>query len=119
MASSLNQTELPAETATAQSPRDVPEGEIEYEHDAQPGRVHTNKWQNCCIYEEPLAEEPVAHSLALGAVWVAYRPDLSTEQVELLRNIVRGELQPGLKPLVLLSPQPGAPCRNGIGQPIQ
>jgi hypothetical protein len=175
--------ELPAETAIAQSPRDVPEGqiedteiegviffpeqsrdhedgEIEYGHDAPPGGAHSDEWQNCGIYDGPLAEEPVVHSLEHGAVWVAYRPDLSAEQVAVLREIVRGELQAGLEPLVLLSPkpeleapivatawqvqlkldeaadprlplflkkyqngpytpEPGAPCSNGIGQPLE
>ncbi|MCB0191517.1 MAG: DUF3105 domain-containing protein [Anaerolineae bacterium] len=140
--------------------RDHEDGDIEYDHAVPPGGVHSEEWQNCGIYNESLAEEPVMHSLEHGAVWVAYRPNLPDQQVEILQNIVRGELQAGLEPLVLLSPQPeldapivisawqvqlqlddandarlplflkkyqngpytpepGAPCSNGIGQPVK
>lgn len=138
--------------------RDHQDGEIEYEHDTPPGGAHSDEWQNCGIYNEPLAKEPVMHSLEHGAVWVAYHSDLPSAQVETLRAIVRSQLQAGGEPLVLLSPQPeleapivaaawqvqlqladaadprlplflkkyqngpytpepGAPCSNGIGQP--
>ncbi|MCG3209679.1 MAG: hypothetical protein FOGNACKC_03306 [Anaerolineae bacterium] len=86
--------------------RDHQDGEIEYEHDTPPGGAHSDEWQNCGIYNEPLAKEPVIHSLEHGAVWVAYRSDLPTTQVETLRAIVRNQLQAGGEPLVLLSPQP-------------
>jgi hypothetical protein len=140
--------------------RDHQDGEIEYEHDLPPGGAHSDVWQNCGIYNKPLAQEQVMHSLEHGAVWVAYRPDLPVEQVETLRNVIRGELQAGVEPLVLLSPQPdlaaplvatawqvqlqldspnderlslflkkyqngpytpepGAPCTGGVGQPIE
>ena len=140
--------------------RDHEDGDIEYDHEVPPGGAHSDEWQNCGIYNEPLVEEPVIHSLEHGAVWVAYQPDLPVGQLETLQNIVRGELQAGIEPLVLLSPQPelgapivatawqvqlqlddvddarlplflkkyqngpytpepGAPCTNGIGQPVE
>ncbi len=145
----------------AEQSQDHRDGEIEYEHDVPPGGAHSDAWQNCGIYNEPLATEPVMHSLEHGAVWIAYRPDdLTAEQVEMLRTVIRGELQAGVEPLVLLSPQPdlaspivatawqvqlhldspdderlllflkkyqngpytpepGAPCTGGIGEPLE
>ena len=41
------------------------------------------------------------HSLEHGAVWLAYRPDLSQEKVAELPNMVRGESY------ILMSPFPG------------
>jgi hypothetical protein len=144
----------------AEQSRDHQDGKIEYEHDMPPGGAHSDAWQNCGIYDEPLVQELVMHSLEHGAVWVAYRPDLPVEQVEMLRNVIRDELQAGVEPLVLLSPQPelaaslvatawqvqlhldspaderlllflkkyqngpytpepGAPCTGGVGEPLE
>lgn len=158
-AGAVDESEIEGVIFFPEQSRDHEDGEIEYEHDAPPGGAHSDEWQNCGIYDEPLGEGPVVHSLEHGAVWVAYRPDLPAGQVETLRNLVRVELQAGVEPLVLLSPQPGlespivatawqvqlqlddaadarlplflkkyqtgpytpepgAPCSNGIGQPL-
>jgi hypothetical protein len=159
-AGAVDESEIEGVIFFPEQSRNHEDGEIEYEHDAPPGGAHSDAWQNCGIYDEPLAEEPVVHSLEHGAVWVAYQPDFPAQQVEMLRNIVRAELQAGIEPLVLLSPQPGleapivatawrvqlqlddaadvrlplflqkyqtgpytpepgAPCSNGIGQPLE
>lgn len=66
-----------------------------------PGGQHNPVWQNCGIYDEPIATEHVIHSLEHGAVWVTYQPDLPQEQIEALEDAVRGESY------TLLSPYPG------------
>ncbi len=82
-------------------------GEIDYSEAVPPGGMHSDAWQNCGIYDELLPEESIVHSLEHGAVWIAYQPELPSEQVELLRNLVRQEQQARGEPLVLLAPKPG------------
>ena len=64
------------------------------------GGVHSGIWQNCGIYEEPIDAKNAVHSMEHGAVWVTYRPELESDDVETLQDIVRGETH------VLLSPYP-------------
>lgn len=77
------------------------EGDIVYPEDVPVGGPHNPTWQNCGSYAEPVRTENVIHSLEHGAVWIAYQPDLPAEQVEILRDLVRGES------LVVLAPKPG------------
>lgn len=65
------------------------------------GGVHHDAWQNCGIYNEPIAPENAVHSIEHGAVWITYRPDLPADQIEKLEDRVRGESY------LLLSPYPG------------
>lgn len=65
------------------------------------GGIHNPEWQNCGIYDEPVPIENAVHSLEHGAMWLTYQPDLPQEDVETLRDAVRGE------PYVLMSPYPG------------
>ena len=67
------------------------------------GGVHSAQWQNCGIYDQPVQNEKAAHSLEHGAVWIAYRPDLTAGDVETLRSLARGHSH------VLLSPYPDLP----------
>ncbi len=64
------------------------------------GGAHSGIWQNCGIYEEPIDAKNAVHSMEHGAVWVTYRPELETNDVESLQDTVRGETY------VLLSPYP-------------
>ncbi len=86
--------------------KDHQEGEIGYADNVPHGGMHSDGWQNCGIYDEPIPDEPIVHSLEHGAVWIAYLPDLSSYQVEILRNLVRQEQQAQGEPLVLLAPNP-------------
>ncbi len=65
------------------------------------GGVHANIWQNCGIYNEPIASKNAVHSLEHGAVWIAYQPELPADQIERLKDAVRG------KQFLLLAPFPG------------
>lgn len=68
------------------------------------GGEHNSTWLNCGIYAEPVVNEFAVHSLEHGAVWITYRPDLSAQDVEQLRTLVRG------KNYALLSPYPDLPA---------
>lgn len=82
------------------------DGDIAYASDAPAGGPHNPTWLNCGIYEEPIREENVVHSLEHGAVWLAYQPDLSEDQIDLLRNIVRQERRSRREPLIVMAPKP-------------
>lgn len=62
---------------------------------------HSTYPQTCAVYEAPVVPEHAVHSMEHGAVWVTYRPDLPTDQVEVLRGLVDGS------PYRLLSPYEG------------
>jgi len=65
------------------------------------GGTHNPQWQNCGIYTEALDSSLAVHSLEHGAVWLAYHPDLATEKVAELQELVRGQSY------ILMSPFPG------------
>ncbi|GAB4449508.1 MAG: hypothetical protein OHK0015_54720 [Chloroflexi bacterium OHK40] len=80
------------------------DGPLTYAQTPPAGGVHNAVWQNCGIYDQPVANENAVHSQEHGAVWVTYRPDLSAEAVEVLRGQIRG------KRYTLLSPFPDLPA---------
>ncbi len=63
--------------------------------------AHFSAWQSCGIYDQPVQLGNALHSMEHGAVWLTYLPDLSSEQVDALRDIVRGNA------FVLMSPYEG------------
>jgi len=80
---------------------------ITYEQNIPVGGPHSGVWQNCGIYDEPIREENVVSSLERGAIWLAYRPDLPSEQTEYLRDLLRQEHHRFGKPFLILAPKPG------------
>lgn len=68
------------------------------------GGRHNPAWQNCRVYEEPIAREHGVHSLEHGAVWITYRDDLPAAQVRRISAAADGQ------PYVLVSPYPGLPA---------
>jgi hypothetical protein len=79
-------------------------GPVAYPQTPPVGGPHNPFWQNCGIYAEPVPNEQAVHSLEHGAVWITYRPDLSSDQIALLRDLVRGNSH------ALLSPYPDLPA---------
>ncbi len=75
-------------------------GTVTYAQSPPVGGEHASAWQNCGIYADPIPNERAVHSLEHGAVWLAYRPDLPPDQIEQLRNLVRG------RSYTLMSPYP-------------
>ncbi|MBA2442946.1 MAG: DUF3105 domain-containing protein [Rubrobacter sp.] len=67
--------------------RDHTNQPVSYEQDPPVGGPHTDVWQNCGFYEEPVPNEPAVHSLEHGAVWVTHDPGLEEDQVEELRTL--------------------------------
>ena len=127
---------------------DIPFGDL-----PPAGGVHDPVWQNCGIYEEPLATPNVVHSMEHGAVWITYQPDLPADEVAAIQDAIRGQnflvVSPypeQRSPIVLTgwgvqleldspdderfdtfieryrvgpnTPERGAACTNGIGEPI-
>ena len=83
------------------------EGDIHADDEVPAGGLHSAQWQNCGIYDEPVREENVVHSMEHGAVWIAYQPDLAADQVEILRDLVRQERSRQREPLIVLAPKAG------------
>ncbi len=64
------------------------------------GGDHNVQWQNCGVYEQPIKDENAVHSLEHGAVWIAYRPDIDSQQRQALVKFSLG------RPYILLAPYP-------------
>jgi hypothetical protein len=84
--------------------RDHTTDPVTYAETPPVGGDHAPTWLNCGVYTEPVSNELAVHALEHGAVWVTYRPDLTTEQVEALRAQIRGQ------GYTLLSPYPDLPA---------
>lgn len=78
-------------------------GTVKYAQNPPVGGPHNPVWQNCGIYDTPVANENAVHSMEHGAVWITYQPSLSNSEITQLQNLVRGHSY------ALLSPYPGLP----------
>lgn len=67
------------------------------------GGAHNPAPLKCDVYTEPVPNEQAVHSMEHGAVWITYQPNLAADQVDQLRNLVRGQSY------LLLSPYPDLP----------
>jgi hypothetical protein len=76
---------------------------VVYETVPPVGGDHSFAWQNCGIYDRPIAAETAVHSMQHGALWLTYRPELADDQVEQLRGLVRRYRS------LILSPYPALP----------
>lgn len=83
--------------------RDHVTGPVTYPQTPPVGGPHAAIWQNCGIYNAPVQNETAVHSLEHGAVWLTYQPTLPADQIELLKQLVRGHRY------ALLSPYDGLP----------
>ena len=83
-------------------------GPQEYPQTPPVGGAHSATWWNCGVYDQPIPKEMAVHSMEHGAVWIAYRADLPADDVERLRNLVRG------KDYTLLSPWTDPPLSNPV-----
>ena len=64
-------------------------GHISYRHNPPVGGRYALQWQNCGFYAAPIADARAVHSLARGAVWIAYRPALSDPERALLHAVAQ------------------------------
>jgi myo-inositol-1-phosphate synthase len=75
-------------------------GPIEYERTPPTNGNHDPLWQNCGFYERPIKDRHAVHSMDHGVVWITYRPNLPSGQVDKLRPY-------GEEDYVIFSPYPG------------
>jgi hypothetical protein len=85
-------------------PRNHVEGHYDYPQNPPVGGPHNGVWQNCGFYDQPVGNEHAVHSLEHGAVWITYQPDLTADQIALLRQLTTRH------DFVLVSPYPGLPA---------
>lgn len=78
-------------------------GVLTYTENPPVGGPYNALWQTCAAYTEPVYNEYAVHSLARGAVWVTYRPDLPAAEIAKLKTLVEGQT-------ALLSPYPNLPA---------
>lgn len=101
----LNQEALPDEvegvTIFDTIPSEVVDGPVNYAVIPPAGGPHAELAHLCGLYRVPLIDEHAVRSMATGAVWIAYDPDLPASDVELLREEATGQLD------VILAPYPG------------
>jgi hypothetical protein len=81
----------------------VTTGHLTYSMSPPAGGDYNQSFQNCVgdNFTSPIANERAVHSLALGAVWITYRPDLPADQVRLITDRV------AQRPFLFSSPYPG------------
>lgn len=77
---------------------------VKYPQSPPAGGNHHPVWLNCGVYDKPVPNENAVHDLEHGAVWITYRPDLPTDQVQQLRDKV------GKQTYLVLSPFPNLPA---------
>ncbi len=80
---------------------EVVEGPIQYDIEPPPGGPNAGVVQDCGLYRVPVQNENAVASLANGAVWIAYDPNLPVEDTDYLRAFAEDQL------FVLLAPYPG------------
>ena len=76
-------------------------GPIQYDIEPPPGGPNAGVVQDCGLYRVPVQNEHAVASLANGAVWIAYDPNLPAEDVDNLRSFAEDQL------FVILAPYPG------------
>lgn len=74
---------------------------VTYPQSPPVGGPHSPVWQNCGVYDKPIANVNAVHSMEHGAVWITYQPDLSAADVDQLRQLAHRHSY------VVLSPYPG------------
>ena len=79
---------------------------VNYDRTPPAGGAHNPVWQNCGIYDQPIANEHGVHSLEHGSVWITYQPSLPAAEVAQLRRLVTTHYD-GSQRYLLLSPYPG------------
>jgi hypothetical protein len=65
------------------------------------GGDHYPDWWTCGFYDTVLSDEPAVHSLEHGAVWIAYRPDVTEATITQLQAMAEADTH------ILVSPYPG------------
>jgi hypothetical protein len=64
-------------------------GPVTYAVTPPVGGPHNPIWMNAGVYTKPVPSERAVHNLEHGAVWITYRPDLPSSQVDQLVALFR------------------------------
>jgi hypothetical protein len=83
-------------------------GPVTYDHVPPAGGPHNPTPLNCGIYTVPVPNENAVHSLEHGTVWITFEPNLPTDQVSALQQLVSTHYV-GSQRYLILSPYPGIP----------
>lgn len=61
---------------------------VSYDRTPPVGGPHNSAWLDCnaSVYDEPVTNERAVHALEHGAVWISYRPDVTTSTVSSLES---------------------------------
>jgi hypothetical protein len=65
------------------------DGPVAYAVTPPVGGPHNPVWMNAGVYTEPIPSERAVHNLEHGAVWITYRPDLSSTDVTALVDLFK------------------------------
>ena len=70
--------------------------DVDYAQDPPQGGLHDDEPLKCGVYDRPVREENVVHTLEHGAVWIAYAPELPETDVSKLAALLpeKGVLSP-------------------------
>lgn len=80
---------------------EVVEGPIDYDTRPPYGGPNAGVIQDCGQYRVPVQDENAVASLAVGAVWIAYDPELPEDEIDAIQSHASGELY------VIAAPYPG------------
>lgn len=79
--------------------------QAEYQGEVPPaGGAHNSTPQQCDVYESPIRQEAVIHSMEHGAVWITYQSTLPQDQIDSLKALAEGD------PYMMMSPYEGLPA---------
>ena len=62
------------------------DGAIAYDVVPPPGGEHNPQWLDCGVYESPVPNERVVHTLEPGAIWLTYQPGIQQSDLDRLRS---------------------------------
>jgi hypothetical protein len=79
-------------------------GPVAYSLTPPVGGPHFGSWMNCGIYTKPVPSERAVHNLEHGAVWITYRPALSSSEVAALTTLVLKQSKLGSNRYLDLTP---------------
>jgi hypothetical protein len=74
--------------ATALAHDHVP-GPVKYAVTPPVGGPHNPVWMNAGVYTKPVPSERAVHNLEHGVVWITYRPDLPSSEVDQLVQLFK------------------------------
>jgi hypothetical protein len=79
-------------------------GPVTYSLTPPVGGPHNGTWMNCGVYTKPVPNERAVHDLEHGAVWITYRPSVSSADVTALTSLVLKQSKLGSNRYLTLSP---------------